>query len=400
MKRSLAIAIVLAMALSLFPAGVLAAETEDVAAAAVSATKAASQETTSQEAAVPTSVKGLITETTKPASSDFNDTITVSPAMGRTVSLQMYDEDEKTWVTQKEFQAPAKEKGKVVLAYPDNWKKTNASTWRVVIAAGEGAEAYTSPKIKIMTRNRHTLKLTCKSAIIMEKDSGQIFYGKSMNAERANASTTKIMTAILALEKKKWNSKVKISKNAIKTPYTSLKYEKNDKVKMGDILHAALILSDNGSATALAEHVSGSTKAFAAAMNAKAKTLGCQNTNFVNPHGLDSELHYSTARDIATMSRHALKKKRFRNIVKKKKYTFTTLKKHRKYTVKTTNKLLGQVNGLSGIKTGTTGKAGYCFVGSYDYDGETYITVVLGSKNDSSRWSDTKTLIRYIEKYL
>lgn len=395
MKRSLAIVIVFTMAFSLFPAGVLAAETKNATAADVT-----SMEATPPEPAMPTSVEGLITETTKPASSDFKDTITVFPARGRTVSLQMYDEEEEEWITQKEFEAPAEEKGKVVLEYPKNWKKTNVSIWRVRIAAGENAEAYTSPKIKIMTRNRHTLKLTCKSAIIMEKDSGQIFYGKSMDTKRAHASTTKIMTAILALEKKKWDSKAKISKKAVKTPYTSLRYKTNDRVRMGSLLHAALILSDNGSATALAEHVSGSTKAFAAEMNAKAKALGCQNTHFVNPHGLDSKGHYSTARDIAVMSQHALKKKKFRNIVKKKKYTFKTLKKHKTYTVKTTNKLLGKVEDLSGIKTGTTGNAGCCFVGAYNYDGETYITVVLGSKNDKSRWSDTKTLIRYIEKYI
>lgn len=395
MKRILAIVIVSAMAFSLCPAGVLAAESENVTNAEVT-----SPEVTLPEPIATTEVEGLMTEITKPASSDLKDTITVTPARGRTVSLQMYDQKQSKWITQKEFKSPKKEQGEVVLAYPDKWKKTNVSTWRIFIAAGENASVYTSPKIKVMARNRHTLKLTCKSAIIMEKGSGQILYGKAMDTKRANASTTKIMTAILALENKKWNSKVKISKNAVKTPFRDLKYKVNDRARMRDLLHAALILSDNGSATALAEHVSGSQKAFAAKMNKKAKALGCQNTNFVNPHGLDSKRHYSTARDLALISQYAWKNKNFRGIVKKKKYTFRTLRKHKKYTVKTTNKLLGQVKGLSGIKTGTTERAGYCFVGAYTYKGKTYITVVLGSKNQKSRWADTKTLIRYIRKYV
>ncbi len=395
MKRILAAVIVFAIAFSMCPAGALAAESETVTADEVTLLEA-----TPPEPIAPTSVEGLMTEITKPASSDLKDTITVTPARGRTVSLQMYDKDQGKWTTEKEFKSPEKEKGKVVLAYPSKWKKTNASTWRVTIAAGENAAAYTSPKIKIMTRNRHTLKLTCKSAIIMEKNSGQIFYGKAMDTKRANASTTKIMTAILALENKKWNSKVKISKNAVKTPFRDLKYKVNDKARMRDLLHAALILSDNGSATALAEHVSGSKKAFASKMNKKAKALGCTNTHFINPHGLDHKKHYSTARDLAVISQYALKNKNFRSIIKKKKYTFRTLRKHKKYTVKTTNKLLGQVKGLSGIKTGTTERAGCCFVGAYNHKGKTYITVVLGSKNTNSRWADTKTLIRYIRKYI
>lgn len=397
MKRILAVVMVFTMAFALCPAGVLAAESQEKD---VTPSSTAFSEVTPQEPTDSTRVEGLIKKTTKLASSDLKDTITLVPARGRIVSLQLYDESKKEWITQKEFKSPNKERGKVVLAYPNKWKKANATTWRVTIAEGKNAKAYTSPKIKIMTRNRQTLKLTCKSAIIMEKDSGQILYGQSMDTKRANASTTKIMTAILALENKNWNSKVKISQNAVKTPFRDLKYKKNDKVRMRDMLHAALIVSDNGSATALAEHVSGSTKAFAAKMNKKAKALGCKNTHFVNPHGLDHKQHYSTARDLAVMGQYALNNQNFRNIIKKKKYTFRTLKKHQKCTVETTNQLLGQIQGVSGIKTGTTERAGCCFVGAYNYKGKTYITVVLGSKKGKYRWEDTKALIRYIKKYV
>ena len=353
-----------------------------------------------QEAAAETSVTGLMTETTKPASSQLKDTIKVTPANGREVCLQMYEEEQKQWETMQTFTAGSGVTEKVVLTYPDDWKKTNTSLWRIVIEEGSGGTAYTSPEIKVMTRNRKTLKLSAKSAIIMEKSSGQIFYGKKMNTQRANASTTKIMTSILALEHKKWDSKATISQNAIKTPYTTLKYKKNDTVKMKHLIYAAMVRSDNGSATALAEHTAGSKAAFAKMMNAKAEELGCVNTHFVNPHGLDNKKHYSSAKDLALISRYALKNANFRKVIKTKSYSFTTTKYHKKYSFKTTNQLLGKVEGLYGIKTGTEDDAGCCFAGAYKYKGKTYITVVLGCKRDAQRWEDTKTLIRYIKKYI
>lgn len=383
MKRILPALIISAMIVSLCPAAVFA-----------------EGEIQEPEQTKTTRVGGLLLEMTKPASSEIKDTVTVTPARERTVALQLYDAETKTWVTKKKFVTGKEEKEKVVIAYPKDWKKTNSSIWRLSIKAGNGGAAYTSKKIKIMTRNRKTLKLNAKSAIIMEKNSGQIFYGKGMDTPRANASTTKMMTAILALENKDWDSKVTFSKNAVKTPYTSLAYQVGDKAEMRHVLHAALILSDNGSATALAEHTAGSVRAFAEMMNEKAEDLGCENTHFVNPHGLDASGHYSTARDLATIGRYAMNNSKFRGIVKKKQYSFRTLGKKRSYSFKTTNKLLGETPGIAGIKTGTTGNADCCFVGAYRYGGKYYITVVLGSKKDAQRWEDTKTLIRYIKTYV
>lgn len=383
MKRILSAAIILTMILSLYPATVFA-----------------QGEIQEPEEPKNTRVGGLMLEMTKPASSVIKDTITVTPARGRAVALQLYDSKTKAWQTKREFVTGSEEKEKLVLTYPKDWTKTNRSVWRIFIDAGNGGTAYKSKKIEIKTRNRKTLKLSAKSAIIMEKNSGQIFYGKSMDTPRANASTTKIMTSILALENKDWDSKVKLSKNAIKTPYTTLAYKAGDTAKMGHILYAALLLSDNGSATALAEHTAGSERAFASMMNEKAEELGCENTHFVNPHGLDENDHYSTARDLALIGSYAMNNSQFRKIVKTKKYSFRTLKKKKLYSFETTNKLLGEIAGVAGVKTGTTENAGCCFVGAYRHKGKYYITAVLGAKKNAQRWEDTKTLIRYIKTYV
>lgn len=349
---------------------------------------------------IDTRISGIMEDTTKPASSTIKDTISIYPARGRTISLQLYDRKAGTWRTRKTLRTDETEKDKLTITYPKDWKKTNRSVWRLSMKKGKGAAAYTSPKIVICTRNRETLKLHGKSAIIMEQKSGQIFYGKSMDKKRANASTTKMMTAILALENKKWDSQATLSQKAVTTPFTTLRYKTGDKVKMKHLLYAALVLSDNGSATALAEHTSGDVKAFAKKMNQKAKELGCENTHFVNPHGLDNKNHYSTAKDLALIGGYAMKNQHFRQVIKTKKYSFTSLKHKKSYTFNSTNKLLGQVPGIAGIKTGTTEHAGCCFVGAYRHKGKCYITVVLGTGETAQRWEDTKTLIRYIKKYI
>lgn len=347
-----------------------------------------------------TRISGIMGDTTRSASSTIKDTIYVYPARGRSVSLQIYDGNTGKWKTRKTFHTGQKEKDKLTVIYPKDWKNANCSVWRLSMSEGSGAAAYTSPKITIFTRNRETLNLHGKSAIIMGAESGQIFYGKSMDKRRANASTTKMMTAILALENKKWDSKATLSRKAVTTPFTTLRYKTGDQVKMKHLLYAALVLSDNGSATALAEHTAGSVSAFAKKMNQKAKELGCENTHFVNPHGLDSKSHYSTAKDLALIGGYAMKNPHFRQIIKTKKYKFTSLKNKKSYTFCSTNKLLGQVSGIAGIKTGTTEHAGCCFVGAYKHKGKYYITVVLGAEKNEQRWEDTKTLIRYIKKYI
>ena len=256
-----------------------------------------------------------------------------------------------------------------------------------------------SKAIEEPAKNRKNLPLNAKSAVIINATTGDILYDKKMNVRRQNASTTKIMTAILAFENSSVNAKTVISQKASKTGDRSVKFKKGDRVFIKNLLNCLLIESDNGSAVAIAESISGSSSKFAKKMNKKAKNLGCKNTHFVNPHGWPNKNHYSTAYDLAVMMKHAMNKKNFRKIVRKKSYTFKTLKKKDKFKVKTTNKLLGKIKGITGGKTGTTKAAGYCFVTTYRYKDNTYIIVVLGSKSNSKRWNDTKKLIKYIKKY-
>lgn len=346
-----------------------------------------------------TKVLGLKREFTKTPKSTIEDEIRVTPGGEQKISLQMYEEPEGEWKEKASFTADAD--GKVMIAYPDDWKKNSTSLWRVAIAAGEGCSAYTSEAVQITVRNRKKIKIKSKSAIIMDAESGQIFYGKSMDTKRANASTTKIMTALLALENKKPGSMVKITKEAVNTPYSHLgSGAVNDRVKMKHMLYMAMLPSDNGAAAALAIHTGGSQKAFVRMMNKRAEELGCTNTSFKSPHGLDMKNHYSTARDLALITRQAMENPIFCKIVRTKSYKFRTGKKHHRYKVGSTNALLGNVKGVCGVKTGYTNDAGSCFAGAYKYKGRTYITVVLGAPDSQARWDDTKRLFRYIKKYI
>ncbi len=245
------------------------------------------------------------------------------------------------------------------------------------------------------------LSVNAKSAIIMEAGSGNVLYKKNSNVKRANASTTKMMTAILAIEGKSLNSKVKITAEAVRTPYSNLGSSAiGDQIRLKDLLHLVLLPSDNGAATAAGIHVSGSTTAFVKKMNKKAAALGMKNTHFRNPHGLDANGHYSSAKDLAILADYCLKNKTFSEIVRKRNYSFTSIGKGRRYYANTTNKLLGNVSGVIGCKTGSEVNAGYCFVCAYRHGGKTYITVVLGCPADQYRWTETRKLIKYIDKNL
>ena len=414
MKRFLAVLLAAFTITALCPAGVLAEQgdtpkTEQVTTVQtdLSQTDVASGETgqpadgTGRQTVSATEVKGLATDITKTPKSKIQDTIAITPGQNRTIHLQKYDETAKTWKTRSDFTTGTDQKARIVLSYPSDWKKENTSRWRIVIDETESAQGYVSETIQITLRNRKELKLRAKSAVIIDAETGQIFYGKSMNTKRANASTTKMMTAILALENKKLNSTVKVTKAAVNTPYSHLgKQAAGDQFLMKQLLYMAMLPSDNGAATALAIHTAGSEKAFAKLMNQKAAELGCTNTHFKNPHGLDAKGHYSTAKDLALIARYCMQNKHFRKIVGMKTYQFTTKKKRRKYTVNSTDKLLAKSKRVCGVKTGTTGNGGCCFVGAYKYRGKTYITVVLGDPSDYWRWEDTKELIRYIKKYM
>lgn len=363
-------------------------------------TTTAPKETTPAPEKSKTTVTGLKTKFNISTNYTAEDTIAVSPAYGRSVKLQRYDSSAKKWKTIKNYKTGSGKSAKIKLSYDSRyWNKYKYTKWRVYVPATKTAASCTSRTITIITKNRESLTLSCKSALVMNAETGNVYYDKSMNVRRPQASLTKIMTCILAIEKNSLRSKVSISKKAAGTPWTYIPLVSGDKVYLKDLLYAALLRSSNGSAVALAEHTGKSVSGFAKMMNKKAQNLGCRNTNFVNPHGLDTKNHYSSAYDVGLITAYAWKNRTFRSIIKTQKYSFRTLVKKKSCTVSTTNQLLGKLTGMRGGKTGTTSGAGNCFAGVYTYKGKDYIVVVLGSKTDSGRWSDVKKLISYAKKY-
>ena len=342
-----------------------------------------------------TSISGLMLSHNKKAGSSLSDSITVTGG-AREVKLQMYNATKGTWVTKAVYTTNTK--GTVKLVFPSNWEKYNKSSWRVKAPETETAQEGVSKTVTIVTRNRSKVSLSGKAAIIMDAETGDVYYDKNMDKKRSMASTTKMMTAILALEKKSLSSKVRITGSAVSTPYTYLPASASGSTaKMKDLLYGMMLPSDNGIAVALAQHVSGSVSKFAKQMTKKAKKIGCTKTQFKNPHGLTAKGHYSTAHDLARIAAYGMKNKTFAKVVNKKKYTFS-FSNGVTYVAKTSNKIIS-TKGVKGVKTGTTDAAGYCFVGAYKYNGRLLITVTLGAKSESARWSDTKKLIKYVKKY-
>ena len=243
--------------------------------------------------------------------------------------------------------------------------------------------------------------LASDCALLINADTGKVLYSKNENLRHANASTTKIMTCILALENSKMNETVKFSARATALEPTKLYARTGETFYMRDLLYSLMVPSHNDTAAAIAEHISGSQSKFVSLMNKKAVQLGCTDTHFATPNGLDAGYtHYTTASDLAKIARYAIKKPAFRKIISTKSYSFKSLNTNRRFTVSTTNALLGNMPGVIGMKTGYTNKAGHCFVGlCQSQKGNTYISVVLGGPNSNARWRDSRILLNYAYKH-
>lgn len=235
--------------------------------------------------------------------------------------------------------------------------------------------------------------LNSRAAVIYDRKSKQVIWGKQENEKRPMASTTKIMTAIIVLEKAKLTDVVTISKKAAGTGGSRLKMQAGDKITVHDLLYALLLISGNDCAVALAEHVGGSVEGFAVLMNQKVKELNLTNTNFVTPHGLDMPEHYTTAFELAKLADYALQNTEFAKMVNTKNYTITLNGYSR--NLNNTNELLGNLEGVNGVKTGFTNGANRCLVTSVNREGMNIITVVLGADTKKFRTSDSIKLIQY-----
>ena len=235
--------------------------------------------------------------------------------------------------------------------------------------------------------------LNAKACVIFDRKSKEILYGKNENDKRAMASTTKIMTSIVIIEKCNLEDVVCVSKKAAGTGGSSLKINEGDKITVKDLLLGLMLRSGNDAAVALAEYAGGSIEEFSQMMNEKAKEIGLQNTNFVTPHGLDNENHFTTAYELALLTDYALNNELFCEIVNTKTTNITINGISR--NISNTNELLGYLEGVNGVKTGFTGNAGRCLVTSCTRNGKQIITVVLGCDTKKQRTSDSIKLIEY-----
>lgn len=248
--------------------------------------------------------------------------------------------------------------------------------------------------------------LLASSAILMEAKTGTVIFEKNADVHMFPASTTKIMTVYLGLLTSELDETVTVSPNAVELPDDSsvIPLKAGEQLTMESLLYSTMIRSGNDGAIAIAEAVSGSVDAFVNLMNSQAQMMGCTNTHFTNPHGLHDDNHYTTARDLATMTRYAMQNETFAQIAGTWQWTkprtnttaATSMTSGKSYIMSPTTNLDGKYYYpyCFGVKTGTTGKAGYCFVGYAKKDGIDLISVVLYS-SEAGRWTDTIRLFDY-----
>lgn len=230
------------------------------------------------------------------------------------------------------------------------------------------------------------------AAILLDAETGDILYEKLARQRRDPASTTKVVTAILALERGQLSDQVKISRRAAYTPGSSMGIKPGEIYSLHDLLHGLLLRSGNDAAVAIAEHLAGSVEAFAEWMNQRAKELGAKSSHFVNPHGLTHADHYSTAYDLAVLTRHALSIPWFAGVVALKQQPLTYEQLDRDVVLHNTNRLLHSLEGADGVKTGTTAAAGPCLIASATRDEQRLVVVVLKAYN---RWRESAELLEW-----
>lgn len=236
-----------------------------------------------------------------------------------------------------------------------------------------------------------------KSAVIYDRGSKTILYGKNEHERLPMASTTKIMTAIILVENVRDLSKeIEVVKEAAMVGGSSLELKTGDKITYEGLLYGLLLCSGNDAAAQIAISMAGSIEEFADLMNAKAYSLGLKDTHFITPHGLDEEGHYTTAYELAVIADYALNMQKIAEVVSTKNYTIAVNGYPRALT--NTNELLGYLEGVNGVKTGFTHNAGRCLVTSAIRDNFNIITVVLGADTKKIRTRDSINLIEYVYK--
>lgn len=262
-------------------------------------------------------------------------------------------------------------------------------------------------------------ELHARAAILVDAENMRVLYGKNEHERMAVASTTKIMTLLVALEYGDMEGEVCFSSYAASQPDVQLNAGKGERYRLEDLLYIMMLKSYNDVAVAVAEHVGGilngdaspnetreesikDVARFVDMMNEKARNLGCLDTYFITPNGLDATddkgYHSSSAYDLALIGAYAIRLEKVTQICTTRSYSYMEINRKRTGTVYNADRFLDMVPGAVGLKTGFTGEAGYCFVGAIKQEGRSFVSVVLGSgwpPNKNYKWSDTKTLMNY-----
>lgn len=241
------------------------------------------------------------------------------------------------------------------------------------------------------------LDIEARSALLMEKETGQVLYTKNEHEKLEPASVTKVMTLLLTMEAIEkgaiaYDDVVTVSAYAASMGGSNVYLAEGEQITVEDLLKAVCVASGNDASVALAEHVSGVTELFVAEMNNRAKELGMNDTHFVNCHGLPAEGHVSSAWDIALMSRELIQ-----NHPDLRRFTTIWMDSLRggEFELANTNKLIRFYDGATGLKTGSTSSAGYCVSATAERDGMELIAVVLKGTTSQQRFEDAKTMLNY-----
>ncbi len=252
------------------------------------------------------------------------------------------------------------------------------------------------------------LQLYAQAAVLMDADSGRVLYGKNEEEVLPMASTTKIMTCILALEYGNLEKEIEVSAYAASMPKVKLYMKQGEKYRLGDLLYSLMLESHNDSAIAIAEAIGGSVEGFSVMMNQKARDIGCFDTYFITPNGLDAvnnndgKKHATTAKDLARIMAYCINesaaKEQFLEITRTKEYTFCDASGSRSFHCNNHNSFLSMMEEALSGKTGFTNQAGYCYVGAIQSEGRTFTVALLACgwpNNKTYKWSDMKKLAAY-----
>lgn len=241
------------------------------------------------------------------------------------------------------------------------------------------------------TSSKNFVDIESKYAVVIDSESGRVLYEKNAYDKSAMASLTKIMTSILLCEHCKMDELIEVPAEATWIGGSEVGLKKGDMVKAEDLLYSMMLPSGNDAAYTAGLHIGGTVDNFAKMMTNKAKEIGAYNTSFANPHGLDNENHYSTAYDMALITRYALKNKYINEAVGTKVKT-VNLGSYSK-TLTNTNRLLRQYSEIDGVKTGFTNSANRCLIASQTINNERYICVILGAETTDFRFNNAKKLL-------